>query len=126
MFEMISIVIVNWNTGFQLSECINSIVNYHSDLVESVIIVGNAFTDSSLQKFRFKFRVIGGGSIDLPGVDVEFVPWSEATAVASIQVCDIGVMPLTDSDWERGKCGYKLIQYMACGLPVVASAVGAN
>lgn len=52
--------------------------------------------------------------------------WSEMNEVSDIQAFDVGIMPLADTPWEQGKCGYKLIQYMACGIPVVASAIGAN
>jgi len=77
------------------------------------------------RRHRFVLRIVGG-QLALPGVDVECLDWTEDSEVARIAECAVGIMPLSDSPWERGKCGYKLIQYMACGLPVVASPVGVN
>ncbi len=57
---------------------------------------------------------------------VETRPWHEASEAAELARFDLGIMPLPDEPFERGKCGYKLIQYMASGLPVVASPVGVN
>lgn len=64
---------------------------------------------------------------DLGGyLDIKHIVWTEEGEVEAIRKMDIGIMPLPDDPWERGKCAYKLIQYMACGLPVVASPVGMN
>jgi glycosyltransferase involved in cell wall biosynthesis len=86
--------------------------------------LGPALAELSRRQ-AFVLRVVGG-RLSVPGVVTECLEWTEGGEAAAIANCDVGIMPLTDTPWERGKCGYKLIQYMACGLPVVASPVGVN
>lgn len=64
--------------------------------------------------------------LDLPPGQVEFVRWSPAAEVESVQTLDVGLMPLRDTLWSRGKCSYKMLLYMSCGVPVVVSPVGMN
>jgi glycosyltransferase involved in cell wall biosynthesis len=73
-----------------------------------------------------KVRVICSQFPDWPEVHIERIAWSSQSEAGSLAASHIGVMPLTDDAWSRGKCAFKLLQYMAASLPCVASPVGAN
>ena len=75
---------------------------------------------------RLKLQVISDKALELDGVPVENELWQLEREQRNLSTFSIGIMPLTDTLWTRGKCGYKILQYMAAGIPVVASAVGAN
>ena len=74
----------------------------------------------------FVLRVIGPGRYNLPGVRTESVTWRSSSEVADLRALDIGIMPLPDNPWTRGKCACKALQYMGLGIPTVCSPVGIN
>ncbi len=75
---------------------------------------------------RLRLIVVADRPPSLPGVDVEFRRWSLDSELSCFDGMGIGLMPLDDSPWARGKCAFKAIQYMALGIPTVASPVGMN
>lgn len=104
----------------------------------TLVWIGSRSTSRYLEQHRRMFealamrlpdlrlRIIGDFEFSVSGMDVECVPWTEEGEASALAAADIGIAPMTDDPWTRGKCALKIIQYMAAGLPVVSSDVGAN
>lgn len=110
-FEKTGPIIIGWIGGEGSAPYLNFIKNVLKRLSGEVDII---------------FRTVGIKPFQLPGVIVENWNWDLKTEVENVQTFDIGVMPVPNNEEGRGKCGLKLLQYLACGIPCVASPVGIN
>jgi len=78
------------------------------------------------EKYNFDFKVICNQQPSLNLRNIKYIEWTPENEVKELATCQIGLMPLTNDEWSEGKCGFKLIQYLALEIPAVSSCVGVN
>lgn len=96
----------------------HSTMKYLSDLLPVM--------DRLIQKYDFKMCVISDRPPSFEREYVEYVPWTKNTEIDDLKRFHVGVMPLQDDQWAKGKCGFKALQYMSVGMPALVSPVGVN
>jgi glycosyltransferase involved in cell wall biosynthesis len=78
------------------------------------------------KEFKFTFLVICNRNPSYPLKSLKFVPWNKETERDDLLQMNFGIMPLSNDEWSKGKCGFKALQYMALGMPALVSPVGVN
>ncbi len=78
------------------------------------------------QKYSFEFRIISNEAPSFHVQSLNYISWSKETEINDLAQLNIGIMPLTEDQWSKGKCGFKALQYMALGIPTIASPIGVN
>jgi glycosyltransferase involved in cell wall biosynthesis len=90
------------------------------EVEEALRIVKSRFAE------KVKIVVIGGDTFRFQNLEAEYREWRLDEELQALQTFDIGLMPLPDNEWTRGKCGFKALEYMSMGIPAICSAVGVN
>jgi glycosyltransferase involved in cell wall biosynthesis len=104
-------LVIGWTGSF-------STLEYLSDIIPAV--------ETLEKKYDFEFLVIADQSPMLPLKSFRYIPWREETEIEDLLRCNIGIMPLADDEYAKGKCGFKIIQFLSLGIPVAAAPVGVN
>ena len=78
------------------------------------------------EKYEFNFHIIANSDPGYQDSFIKFIPWSKESEINDLEEFHIGVMPLQDNNWSKGKCGFKAIQYLSLATPAVVSPVGVN
>lgn len=95
-----------------------STYRYIEEIKEHLIIFAH--------QYKAEIVIVGASTESRSKPPFLYIPWEKNTETEWIRSFDVGLMPLDDTPWSKGKCSFKLIQYMACGVPVIASPVGMN
>lgn len=98
----------------------------HADNLDYLAAIAEPLREVARRHPGLRLVVVADRPPRLRGLDVEFRAWSLEREVACFEGIAVGLMPLADSPWARGKCAFKALQYMALGIPAVVSPVGMN
>jgi glycosyltransferase involved in cell wall biosynthesis len=111
--EIQNTIIIGWSGSF-------TTVPHFEYLIPSLLKIQSKYGD------RVAFLVIGVEEYACQKLSIRSIPWNVNTEVEDLHQMDIGIMPLPNDEWTRGKCGMKGLQYMAAGIPTIMSPIGVN